>query len=78
MSKGAKPSPRQTPDALWPVVADVTSFSELCRRLYARGVMDLPLVERIAIAEPLAIRLGIKVSGGTYRHQLTASRNWER
>lgn len=66
--------PKPTAETLWPVVAGVTTFSDLCRLLYGRGVMDLPLVERIAIADALATRLGFEVTGCTLRGSMKPSR----
>lgn len=76
MSRGAaRPNPRLTPEALWPAVAGATTFAELARRLYARGIMDLPFGERCAIAAPLADRLGLEVSGQTFRDVLKPCRH---
>lgn len=57
MSSHQKP----TADTLWPTVSGAGTFSDLCRLLYGRGVLDLPLVERIAIADALATRLGLEI-----------------
>lgn len=70
MSSRMKP----TAETLWPAVSGATSFADLCRLLYGRGVLDLPLVEKIAIADALVTRLGFQVAGVTLRHGLKPSR----
>jgi len=66
--------PTPTAETLWPAVSGAASFADLCRLLYGRGVLDLPLVEKIAIADTLATRLGFEVAGSTFRHGLKPSR----
>jgi len=65
---------KPTADTLWPTVSGAGTFSDLCRLLYGRGVLDLPLVERIAIADALATRLGLEVTDPTLRHGVRPSR----
>jgi hypothetical protein len=66
--------PKLTAETLWPTVADVTNFSDLCRRLYARGVFDLPYETRLALVDALATRLGLLVTGSTFRCAMKRSR----
>lgn len=66
--------PKPTAESLWPVVSGAATFADLCRLLYGRGVLDLPLPEKIAIADALVNRLGFEVAGSTFRHGLKPSR----
>lgn len=66
--------PTPTAETLWPVVSGAESFADLCRLLYGRGVLDLPVVEKVAIADALVTRLGFEVAGSTLRHGLKPSR----
>lgn len=66
--------PKPTVESLWPVVSGATSFADLCRMLLGRGVFDLPYVEKIAITDTLATRLGFQVAGATLRSSMKPSR----